>query len=234
MKKTAVIFIVFLVALGACSKDEIMVYNADSYIQFVKNYADSSSFTFVSVPGETTYSFPVEVELVGRLKDADREYKVEVLENYTTAPASSFRLPGTFTLKGGKPNDTFNIELINSPDLQQNSIRLALQVTPHGQFKVGETERSVFILWFTDRIAKPDWWTNVINNSFLGAYSDKKYKLFIEVTGVGDMTGMSYYEMRLLTMQFKTYLREQEEKGPEHIVYEADGITKMTVALIGG
>jgi hypothetical protein len=71
-----------------------------------------------------------------------------------------------------------------------------------------------------------------MESSFLGRYSDKKYRLFMTVTGIGDMTGMEYYDKRYYTLLFKNWLRDEKAAG--HTVYEDDNMTEMVVALIGG
>jgi hypothetical protein len=232
MKKQFVLIIMLLVAIGACQRDEITVYEARSYIHFEKSFVDSVTFSFVAYPAENQINYPVVVSLVGRPADRDLEYQIAVVDSYTTAPAANYSLPTSFTLKKGAVSDTFQLKLLKTPDLQTNSIRLALQVIGTDDLAVGEIERSVFVLWYTDRITQPAWWNSTIQQSFLGSYSDKKYRLFIQVTGIGDMTDYEYYDLRYYTLIFKNYLREQEAKGA--IVYEEDGTTKMAVALIGG
>jgi hypothetical protein len=221
-----------LLAAAACQRDEILTYEAADYVHFERRFVDSSSFTFVSYPNDDEIYYPVVVSLVGNVAAHDRPYGVRVIDNYTTAPAANYELPAAFALKANAVADTFLVKLVKTPDLQSTAIRLALQVTGSDELLAGETERSVFILWYTDQIARPAWWDGTMESAFLGRYSDAKYRLFMSVTGVGDMTGMEYHDRRYYTLIFKNYLREMKASG--HTVYEADNATEMTVALIGG
>jgi hypothetical protein len=226
--------VVVLLVAAACARDHITTYESEDYIHFDRRFADSSSFSFVAYPNDNEYAYPVVVALVGQSAPRDRAYNVEVIDSYTTAPAANYQMPTSFTLRANTFADTFRVKLVKTPDLQTRSVRLALRVTGSDDLLTGELERNVFVLWFTDRIGQPSWWDNTIRDYFLGNYSDKKYRLFIQVTGVGDMSGMEYYDRRYHTLIFKNYLRDEKAKGPEHIVYEEDNITEMSVTLVGG
>ncbi|MDR1414319.1 MAG: DUF4843 domain-containing protein [Odoribacteraceae bacterium] len=232
MKRYLLPIAALLLAIAACQRDHITVYDADNYVHFARRFVDSSSFSFVSYPTDNEYNYPVVVSLIGKAANRDRAYNVDVIDNYTTAPAANYALPATFAIKANAVADTFYVKLVKTPDLQSGSIRLALRVSGSDELLVGETERTVFVLWYTDRITRPSWWDSTMESAFLGRYSDSKYRLFIQVTGVGDMTGMEYYDKRYYTLIFKNWLREQAAAG--HTVYEDDNFTVMSVALIGG
>lgn len=70
-----------------------------------------------------------------------------------------------------------------------------------------------------------------MTGSYLGDYSDKKYTLFIQETGVADLDPNNADELRYYTIIFKNYLLR--EKDNNRTVREEDG-TEMTVNLIGG
>lgn len=237
MKK---IFIALFVAAAAgCGRSDIMTYDGAEYIQFSRSFADSVSFSFIAAGGSDTHDYPVGVELVGQQASHDRTFKVEVVTDYTPAPAEyyvvapteSYAMPTEFTLKAGEFAATFNVRLKKLPAMEGKTARLVLRLAPTGDFRVGETQRSLFVLRFTDAVTKPAWWTTVVQNSYLGVYSDKKFRLFVEVTDQFDLAN-DPYTMRLYTLQFKQYLRNEQEGG--RTVYEADGTTPMTVAVIGG
>jgi hypothetical protein len=68
-----------------------------------------------------------------------------------------------------------------------------------------------------------------VTSYYLGAYSDKKYTLFLEVVGV-DLTGANDNLLRHYSLLFKKYLNDQKAKGTP--VLEEDG-TEMVVAVLG-
>ncbi len=56
-------------------------------------------------------------------------------------------------------------------------------------------------------IARPGWWTTTVETNFLAKYSDNKYRLFIEATGIADMTGLSETEQRAYAIIFRRFSR---------------------------
>ncbi len=233
MKKIIFLTMICLAALsGGCKSDEIMTYSGTEYIQFRRSFADSVTVSFLNAGGTPSYDYPVGVELVGNPVAHDRTYRVEVVENYTTAPAANYQLPAEFVLPAGEVEASFGVNLINTPNLSNEQIRLTLRIVSSEQLKAGATLNTVFVIWFTDKVSQPAWWNSAITTSYLGAYSEKKYRLFVEVTGVADLTGAADFDLRGYTLIFKTYLRDEAAAG--RIVYEADGTTPMSVTLIGG
>ncbi len=62
-------------------------------------------------------------------------------------------------------------------------------------------------------IAQPGWWTATVTNNFLDKYSDAKYRLFIEATGISDMTGLAETEQRAYAIIFRDFLARGRENG---------------------
>lgn len=77
-------------------------------------------------------------------------------------------------------------------------------------------------------IAKPNWWTDNVTSYYLGVYSDKKYRLFIQETGKADIDSDNIEELRYYSIMFKHYL--QKKKDADEMVREDDG-TEMTVEI---
>jgi hypothetical protein len=233
MKKIIFMTMVCIVTLsGGCKSDDIMTYEGAEYIQFARSFADSVTVTFLNAGGIPEYDYPVLVELVGNPASHDRTFSVEVLDDYTTATSVNYSMPSEFVLPAGAVDGTFAVKFINTPDLSAKELRLTLRIVSSEQLKAGETQNTLLVIRFSDMVKQPAWWDRTITDSFLGLYSEKKHRLFVEVTGVTDLTGANYYEQRSSTLIFKTWLREEAAAG--RTVYEADGITQMSVALIGG
>ena len=98
-------------------------------------------------------------------------------------------------------------------------------------FLLGQTECRSAIIYVSNVVAKPNWWTDNVTRNYLGAYSDKKYRLFIQETGKADIDSDNIEELRYNTIIFKHYL--QKKKDANEMVREDDG-TEMTVALVVG
>lgn len=216
---------------SACEREHIMTYGNDAYVQFTSNVADSVEFSFTFYPNRDTIEYGLDVKLVGHPADRDRVYKVVVVEDYTTASSKHYILPESCVVGKDDVESKVALKLVKTPDLQTTPVRLALRLEPTGDLMVGETTCAARIIWINDKISKPSWWNSTIQNSYLGTYSDKKYRLFIEVTGVGVLDPDDAIDCRLNALILKKYLKEQEDID---IVYEDDGFTKMTVTVIGG
>ncbi len=231
MRKIYLLFIVCIWMLASCERDHIGVYHDNDYIQFTKYLIDSTTCSFLAYPTATGLRFPVAVEVIGMPSQQDREYKVEVLDSYTTAPAENYSLPTTFTMKAGAVVDTCWVVFKKTNEISVEAKRLTLQLTETTHFKLGQADCRANIIYVSNVIAKPDWWTSSVTSSYLGEYSDKKYRLFIQETGKAEVNSSDANEMRYYAIIFKNYLLK--EKDADRMVTEDDG-TEMTVTLIGG
>lgn len=233
MKKLRNYLIIFtaLVLAQSCKRDDIMLYDGDNYVQFKKSFEDSSLFSFLALPSTNESVTPVVLELVGKPEDRDRNYKITVVKDASTATTAHYALPATFTLKANKIVDTCWITVKKTPDIAIKPVRLVLAIESTGDLKYGQVEYSVAIINISNAVAKPDWWDFNVTNNFLGDYSDKKFTLFIQVTGRSDIDPTNTTEVRNYTLLFKNYLLREKDAG--RTVYEANG-SEMTVALIGG
>ncbi len=84
----------------------------------------------------------------------------------------------------------------------------------------------------SNKVAKPAWWIGNVETLYLGKYTEKKFRTFMAVTGVGDITPYTDFEKRDLYLQFKHYLIAMKDAGTP--VLEDDGTDMLsTVPLIG-
>lgn len=229
--RSCYIVLAVLVIASSCKKDKIMLYEGDTYLQFTRHVEDSSTFSFLALPDDDEAVDPISVELVGKPETRDRTYKISVIPEESTASAANYTLPPTFTFRAGRTIDTAWITLKKTPEIAVAPLRLVLRLEPTDDFKVGQTDYAFAILYISNVIARPDWWNSTVEGRFLGDYSDKKYELFIEVTGRSEIDGSNLEEVRLYTMMLKNYLLREKDAG--RTVYEENG-EEMTVALIGG
>ncbi len=220
-----------LLFIFSCKKDEIMLYNDNSYIQFTRDYADSSVFSFLALPDQNEARVPFAIELLGKPENRDRQYKISVFDELTNAPQANYSLPETFTLKANQTVDTAWITVRKTPEIAVKPVKLTLRIEDTPDFKIGQTDYSVNIVYISNVIARPDWWDDTVEGRFLGDYSDKKYELFIQVTGVSDFDQNDQNLLRTYTIMLKNYLLKEKDAG--RTVYEDNG-SEMTVALIGG
>lgn len=221
----------FVFLLSGCQKTELTVYGTDNYIQFSNLVKDSVTFPFLFYPGEDEVLFPVPVELAGQSLSANMAYKLVVDEKYSTAIAGfHFDLPDNIVFHAGKYKDTCLIKLIRTPDLKTTEVKLVLRLEGNENFKLGQQDYSMMIIRINDRLVKPEWWNNRVTTYYLGNYSDLKYELFIQETGVADFTGKSESELRTYALKFKYYLQKEKQAG--RVVKEKDG-KEMEVKVLG-
>ena len=134
-------------------------------------------------------------------------------------------------MKAGCVVDTCWIKFKRTEEISQVAKRLVLQLVETSDFKLGQVDCRINIVYVSNVIAKPDWWTSTVTDSYLGDYSDKKYRLFIEQTGKVDLDPNDANELRYYSLIFKNYLLQEKDAG--RMVMEEDG-TEMTVELIAG
>ena len=72
------LFLVIMLVLGACSKDDIKTYKGDNYLQFVKVVTDSSVCSFLAYPNDNELEFPVEVEVIGLPSEGEQRGSREI------------------------------------------------------------------------------------------------------------------------------------------------------------
>lgn len=197
-----------LIAFG-CQKEELTTYDGDSFVQFEKETADSTVLSFMFFPGENSIDYPIVLDLIGLAGEHDLEYKVFADPEYTTAvEGEHYSLPENMVIRAGHYQDTLYLHLNKTPDLDNNKVRLILRFEDTADLRSGKIENSVAIIQFSNTVDRPAWWDSEIEEYTLGSYSDAKYKLFIEVTGVYDMSDdvMDDSERRSYALMFKQYL----------------------------
>lgn len=231
MKKIHILLTGLSILIFSCSEDKIMTYNAEDYIQFSKIVSDSSTCSFLIDPSLSEIKFPVAVELVGMPKEVDRKYKLGILEKLTNAPQANYQLEESYTFRAGHIKDTCWLTIKKTPEIAVKPVRLVVKLVDSEDFKVGQTEYSASIINISNKASKPNWWNDLVTLYYLGEYSDKKYRLFISLTGRIDIDITNKIELRDNTLILKYYLQKEKDAG--RTVFEEDG-REMTVALITG
>jgi hypothetical protein len=232
MKKIYIAAVVLLFALG-CEQQGIPTYDdmtSDRYVYLYRLWTDSTETSFFFYPGQAEILYPVSVRSTGA-SDKDETYKIAVVEQRTTAPAGTYEIPANPVMRAGRAIDTCYIKLKLTDLLNTTKVRLVIALQDSDDFLVGRTEYREAIIWFHNIIAKPAWWTSTVTSQYLGDYSDKKYRLFLDVVGV-DLKGANDSQLRNYTLIFKKYLTDQKNMTPPQTVYEDDG-REMTVNVLG-
>ena len=156
------LFLGIMLVLGDCSKDAMKTYDGDNYLQFVKVVTDSSVCSFLAYPNDNELEFPVVVEVIGLPSEREHEYKISVDQEKSTATTANYRLPEKFTMKPGKVRDTCRIAFIKTEEISNVALRLYLKLEPTADFMLGQTECRSAIIYVSNVVAKPNWWTDKV------------------------------------------------------------------------
>lgn len=222
-----------LAMLAGCSEESIGVYQGDNYIYFTKASTDSTTFSFAYDASLTEGDVSLKLNLISRLEDRTRHFAVRLVEEESTArEGRDFSIdPQTCVVH---PNDSIaylSVHVMKDASLAGRSVKAVFEVVASEDFlpRIGRNQRANLVI--TDKLARPEWWNSWHESSGLGAYSDKKYRLFIDVTGQHDLTltddggTMDYSDMRGYVVMFKYWLHDHPQE-------EEDG-SEMTVPIIG-
>ena len=224
--------ILFLCLIGllafGCQKEELTTYSGDCFVQFERATVDSTVLSFIFFPGQTSIDYPLVLDLIGVAGEHDLHYNVFADPEYTTAiEGEHYSLPEDPVIRAGHYQDTLYLHLNKTPDLENNKVRIILRFEDTDDLRRGKVENSVAIIQFSNTVDRPKWWDSKIEQYTLGTYSDTKYKLFIEVTSVYDMSDdvMNDSERRSYALMFKQYLIDNP-------TLDEDG-QYMTVPVLG-
>lgn len=253
MKKVYVLSIILtLFAFWACSEKDIEIFSGDVvYISFTQDASkDSSVYSFQTYPsGEIVAEVPV--RLRGHWLTEPRVFTVSADPDSTNLPATAYELPEKCEFTPGQELDTIKIKFLNNfEDLKNKSYRLFLRIDESANVKQGEKAYRKAKFYVSDKLEKPTWWSrndgtatnyyNVVEEVYLGKYSEKKYKLFLDRLAEDnasfdgeDMLVMKKYALRL------KYWLEDFNSDPENIasgeapMWDKDNSQEMQVPVAG-
>ena len=229
MKNRIFIILVCVFVWMGCDEREIPEYNTGKYyIEFENETIDPTIFTFIYYPNNEYYDLPIPVKIAGEAADKDLTYKVSVDGELSTVESKHYALPETMVFRKGLYHDTCYVRLNKTADLSNGAVRLVLFLEATSDMAVGKLENSVAIIQISNTIARPAWWDSNVEQYYLGTYSQKKFVLFLRVTGA-DLTDASDSEKRAYALDFKQYLIDHRG-DPETI--DEDG-QPMTVPVLG-
>lgn len=236
-KYIAILSLVVVSIFYSCSEEGIKPYGGRNYVAFSKEIKDTTLFSFFFFANAPEVTYPIEVKLVGKFLEKDSKFNIVVDEARTTLSNSLYTIPESFTFRAGLLKDTVYITLKNNADLIENQYRLQLNITDGSELLSANGPFGTAVLMVSNKAEKPSWWTYVVGldgsynpisveGQYLGAYTRKKYEMYIKVTGRTDL-GENYTEYRIYSLKFKHWLDVQDPK-----VLDEDGRV-MTVPVAG-
>lgn len=208
MKKIIYSLSFFLLALTGCQVEEVDYFDdTNIYVEFSSTEFSSS---FLLYPDITEMSVDIDVSIQGRALTEEREIKIVADTSSTAIEGVHYIFPEKFVFPADVYSATVPITILLTDDMDDVTYNLVMNIEDADNALRGETVQAT--LTIDNKISCPDWWvkssSNVIYSNLLGTYSDYKYLYFIEVTGVSDLSDMSYADMLRLTMIYKAWLDE--------------------------
>ncbi|RFS21699.1 DUF4843 domain-containing protein [Chitinophaga silvatica] len=227
----SIIAILIGITLGGCKKISLTTYDAGRYLQFTGDYRDTISLSFFLYPKQEQFNIALPVKVTGKMTEQDLSYSLKV-NDATTAVTSLFTVPATYTLRKTLPIDTAYVTIKKLPELKGKEVLLVLDMAGGPELQIGQTINSRRVIRISDKISKPSWWDAVMESTYLGKYTDKKFSMFIQVVGEGNISIYSDEKKRDMMLQFKYYLIKMRDAGTP--VLEDDGTDMLsTIPLIG-
>lgn len=233
MKKYSFIYIVIaLICFSSCKKEQIPVYSSPDFIQFASDVTDTVTVSFFFHPNADQVEVALPMQLIGFMPAKDIKYNIEVDSKATTALPSYYQLPSGFVYGEGKVSDTARIIIKKDPAMATQSFLLVLNIVESGDVFPGQLTKITRVISMNDMVSQPSWWDALMVRSYLGVYTELKYRKFMEVTGIGNLSLYDMSQQRVYMLQFKYYLMDMKVAGTP--VLEADGTDMLsTIPLIG-
>lgn len=205
---------------ASCKKDEISSFTANSAVNFTAKELD---YSFLGNPsGE--YIEEIEVRIIGNAVDHDRTFDAVVVnDSVTTAKPNQYRIIGGI-VKAGEYTGKLSVELLNSNELNNTTVKLKLKLVDSEDFKAGNIESNAFILGWTNQIVLPSWTYYKI--FFSVASSNKAYQTIVEQTGLKTITATEFRAMGQIAVEaagtkFGDYVKQWNLDHPgDHLKHD--------------
>ena len=223
-----ILIVLFFVS---CGKEEMSLYQGESYLYFNDNYQkDSLYYSFFFYPGHDHLEVPLHIVMSGEMIPENRAFALTVDQKRTTAGATDYILPENCEWKKGILEDSISymVKLIKSPRLDTDTLCLELDLQGDRNFSAGPVFQRKLKIYFSSVKSRPVWWTKDVTDLYLGEYSDEKMELFLEIVGTGALDGLSLNEIRPYALTFKYELMKRADEGDK----KAEAILN-TLTVIG-
>ncbi|WEK33809.1 MAG: DUF4843 domain-containing protein [Candidatus Pseudobacter hemicellulosilyticus] len=196
MKQQYLFYILAVVLLLAgCENDEYLYRDVSARIWLGRRDTigsliatrDSSVVSFLALPsGQTKDTLYVTANVTGQRAPVDRPFVLKVVPELTNVSTGDYEL--------GQPVIPANSFIAQVPvivhkqvpglDLSKEWAKLVLRFVPNENFQYATAGTDTFRIIWSDFLTQPDGWTAV--QSFLGVYSQSKYKFILEFYGPVD------------------------------------------------
>lgn len=230
MKKRYILLFLASCFLMACQKDKIPFYE-DAHHIYMKRVDGTYriDYSFVYSRGADYAILNLPVTYTGRLYKENVTYGVETVADSTTALSGEYEFAAVQEFRAERYVDTLKVRINNVERLKDVNARLVLRLVSSEGFTASLRDSSCMEIYFTNKIARPDWWNKDVVDFYLGTYSDKKLTEFIKIYS-GNFGDLSEDDKLYYAREFKYELdRLAADNKP---VFEDNG-ERMTVPVVG-
>lgn len=192
--KNIISFMLLALLAGACSKDEIMLFDRDEAgVYFQASWKTSSYATSERYTDSTEYSFSIvsdtvtevivdtRIRTLGKVKDYPRPVKVSVDAEHTTA-IEGIHYEADFdaaVIPAGKSSVSFPVKFFRTADLEGHKFRLMLKLEDNDYFKVYFNEqRNTSVYYATGEQVMADRYLFIVSE----IYTEPSYWYYAEGT----------------------------------------------------
>lgn len=222
-----------MIALSAVScEKESPLYSGMDYIYFTNEVKDSIYYNFGYHRSPQEDRIGIEVKITGMLSELDREYTVEVAENTQLTEGVDFEIEkSSLKIRANQNFDTLWVKVKNNQSLLTDTKLICLNLVDNENFNLIFENKTNTKIYVSDELKRPIWWDEWQDNEGLGRFSEIKYREFIKITGVYDLSEekVSFENKRNYVLQFKYYLNDMRDAGKPVM----DGDEEMRVEIYG-
>lgn len=243
--------LLLVVALFSCKEVPLKVFGDEHHIYFDKFYMDANfpgkekkeltEGSFFFLPEDQMQSeVHLLVHMTGRLLTADVPFGLKVVEDMTTATPDMYELDEMYIFKANNVDfekDKNQSQLISIKIKKTNEVianpdgyQLTVELVPLGDLQLGQLERRRAIIHISNHAFKPKWWDKDVEEKLFGAYSSRKYRLFLlNIPGAyeldEDMLANRTHKVYELLFAYKKWLKQNPT-----LAVEEDG-TPITINI---
>lgn len=239
MKKIIYIFAAALAAASCLSGIDTYSGEAGVYFAMRQNltvvnadttYRESSDLPFIVTDREDSV-FVLRVKILGPVKDYDRQVRVRVVEDQTTALKEDYEpLEESYVLEAGKIYGAVPVHFKRTPSLEGKERVLVVELVENDDFSLPIRRWRNSSVEYVDvirhRIVISDRYVQLpgYQTGYFGPFSEKKMKLLLELSGLelndfSEKLSLTY--AKTLGQKLDRYLAEMRAKGTP--VLEDDG-----------
>lgn len=236
MKKIC-IYILLLIAAGACTKQQLMQYgggrNVYMYARYASVNADSVNINF-AMDTLRSDKLTLYVFATGQPAHTNCVFSLTALDTSTAVAGKHYVLPPADSLyiRADTVAAVIPVAILRPADLYEKSVQLTLRLNPNNNFNTdmlyfspASTRFSVLRLKVTisDILAQPAIWDS--NKAVLGGYSRKKLSLMAQTLSLQlkkfYSPTYSASQLQNFARRFQAYLNQQKAMG--NTIREEDG-----------